>query len=93
MSENQEDWKKNPRLEGMDQGKLDLLQKLAEQGNGKNASDMLPFLMNAAAQGRNSGLRFSEQEISAILEVLKMGKSPQEATRLDRVAALMKMIR
>ena len=54
---------------------------------------MLPFLMNAAAQGRNSGLRFSEQEISAILEELKMGKSPQEAARLDRVAALMKMIR
>ena len=40
-----DDWKTNPKLAGMDKSKLDLLQSLAEQGNGKNASDMLPFLM------------------------------------------------
>ena len=70
-----------------------MLQNLAEQGTGKNASDMLPFLMNAATQGKNSGLRFSSEEISTVLEVLKMGKSPQEAAKLDRIVSLMRMIR
>ncbi|MCI6006446.1 MAG: hypothetical protein SOY73_12555 [Blautia sp.] len=93
MSEVSEDWKDNPRLKGMDKSKLDILQNLAEQGNGKSASDMLPFLMSAAAQGKNKGLNFSSQEISTIIEVLKMGKSPQEAARLDRIVNLMKMIR
>lgn len=93
MSDVSEDWKDNPKLNGMDKGKLDMLQQLAEQGNGKSAADMLPFLMNAASQGRNSGLNFSSQEISAIIEVLKMGKSPQEAAKLDRIVNLMKMIR
>ena len=93
MSDVNEDWKANPRLNGMDKTKLDMLQHLAEQGNGKSASDMLPFLMNAASQGRNSGLNFSSQEISTIIEVLKMGKSPQEAAKLDRIVNLMKMIR
>lgn len=88
-----EDWKDNPRLSGMDKGKLDMLQKLAEQGNGKSASDMLPFLMNAAAQGRNNGLNFSSGEISAVLEVLKMGKSPAEAAKIDQIVNLMRMIR
>lgn len=93
MSAVSEDWKDNPKLHGMDKSKLDMLQHLAEQGNGKNAADMLPFLMNAASQGRSSGLNFSSQEISTIIEVLKMGKSPQEAAKLDRIVNLMKMIR
>ena len=32
-------------------------------------------------------------EISAIIEVLKMGKSPAEAQKLDKVVNLMKMMR
>lgn len=93
MSDIREDWKDNPRLNKMDKNKLNLLQSLAEQGNGKSASDMLPFLMGAAAQAKNQGLDFSSQEISTIIEVLKMGKSPQETAKLDRIINLMKMIR
>lgn len=88
-----EDWKNNPKLANMDKSKLDMLQNLAEQGSGKSASDMLPFLMSAAAQGKNNGLNFSQGEISAVLEVLKMGKSPEEAAKIDRIVNLMKMIR
>ena len=86
-------WQNNPKLADIDKNKLEMLQNLAEQGTGKNASDMLPFLMNAATQGKNSGLRFSSEEISTVLEVLKMGKSPQEAAKLDRIVSLMRMIR
>ncbi|MDO4337892.1 MAG: hypothetical protein Q4C91_07365 [Eubacteriales bacterium] len=88
-----EDWKNNPKLQNVDKSKLDMLQSLAEQGNTKSANDLLPFLMNAAAQGKNNGLNFSSNEISAVIEVLKMGKSPQEAAKLDRVVNLMRMIR
>lgn len=86
-------WQNNPKLADMDKSKLEMLQNLAEQGTGKNASDMLPFLMSAATQGKNSGLRFSSEEISTVLEVLKMEKSPQEAAKLDRIVSLMRMIR
>ncbi len=86
-------WQNNPKLADMDKSKLEMLQNLAEQGTGKNASDMLPFLMSAATQGKNSGLRFSSEEISTVLEVLKIGKSPQEAAKLDRIVSLMRMIR
>ena len=44
MAENRnEDWKKDPKLEDIDAAKLDMLQKLAEKGSGKSASDMLPL--------------------------------------------------
>jgi len=83
-----DDWRNNPKLAGMDRSKLDMLQKLASQGSSKGANEMLPFLMSAAAQGK-----FNADEISAIIEVLKMGKSPAEAQKLDKVVNLMKMMR
>lgn len=87
-----EDWKSDPKLKEIDKNKLDMLQNLAEKGNGKNASDMLPFLMSAAASGRKKGLNFSQNEISAVLEVMKAGKSPAEAAKIDRIVHLMRMM-
>lgn len=87
------DWKNNPKLAGMDMAKLEMLQGLAQQGVGKSPTDLLPYIMGAAAQGKNAGLKFDNNEINTIIEVLKMGKTPQEAAKLDQVVSLMKMIR
>ena len=75
-----------------DKTKLDMLQNLAEKGNGKSVSDMMPYLMSAAASGKKNGLHFSQNEISAVLEVMKAGKTPQEASKIDRIVNLMRMI-
>ena len=88
-----DNWQDNPRLAGMDRSKLDMLQQMAQQGAGKSPSDLLPFIMNAAAQGKNAGLKFNNNEINTIIEVLKMGKSPQERAKLDKVVSLMKMMK
>lgn len=87
-----QDWKNNPKLSGVDKSKLDMLQALAEQGAGKSASEMLPFLMNAARQGKNNGLKFSSDEVSLILEAIKMGKSKEEIARLDKIVNMMRMM-
>ena len=89
----EENWQDNPKLAGMDRSKLDMLQQMAQQGAGKSPSDLLPFIMNAAANGKSAGLRFNPNEINTIIEVLKMGKSPQERAKLDQVVNLMKMMR
>ena len=36
-------WQNNPKLAGMDKSKLEMLQNLAMQGEGKNASEMSSF--------------------------------------------------
>lgn len=89
----EENWQDNPKLAGMDRSKLDMLQQMAQQGAGKSPSDLLPFIMNAAAKGKSAGLRFNPNEINTIIEVLKMGKNPQERAKLDQVVNLMKMMR
>ena len=43
-------------------------------------------------QKEEGGLNFNADEISAIIDVLKMGKSPQEIQKLDKVINLMKMM-
>ena len=89
----EENWQDNPKLAGMDRSKLDMLQQMAQQGAGKSPSDLLPFIMNAAAKGKSAGLRFNPNEINTIIEVLKMGKSPRERAKLDKVVNLMKMMK
>ena len=61
-----DDWRNNPKLAGMDRSKLDMLQNLASQGSSKGANEMLPFLMSAAAQGKNGGLKFNADENDAV---------------------------
>ena len=48
--------------------------------------------MNAASQGKKSGLNFNPNEINTIIEVLKMGKPPKEQAKLDQVVNLMRMM-
>ena len=52
-------WIQNSK--NIDAGKLDMLQKLAEKGSGKSASDMLPFLMSAAASGKKERTAISHR--------------------------------
>ena len=87
------DWMKNPKLANMDPAKLQMLQSLAMQGSQQNRNDLMPFLMAAANTSRERGMQFSSQEMEAIVEVLKMGKSPAEAARIDRMVSMMRMMR
>ena len=88
-----DEWKNDPRLSDLDPQKLAMLRMLAEQGSGKSAQEMMPFFMSAISRGQNSGLRFSEEEVRLILDVLKAGRSPAEIAKLNRVISLMKMMR
>ena len=62
------------------------LTSLAGQAQGKSQNELLPFLMSAAS----GQLSFDPTEIDTIIRVLKIGKSPQETQRIDRMCALMK---
>ena len=83
-----QNWQNDPRLNNIDPSKLALLQNLAGQSGGRSPSDMLPFLMSAAAQGGQNGLNFSPDEISTILSVLKTGKSPAKLQNSIRSSGL-----
>lgn len=91
MSDNS--WTQNPALSGIDPEKLQMLASLAEQAQGKNKNELLPFLMAAASSSQQKNMAFQPSEADAIIEVMKMGKSPQEIQKIDRLCSLLKQIR
>lgn len=89
----EKDWMNNPKLHGIDKAKLEMLQQMADQGSQKNQNELTSFLMAAASSGKSKGLQFSPEEMSLILEVIKMGKSKKEQERLDKIVRIMQMMR
>ena len=88
-----ESWMNNPSLGGIDPAKLQMLSSLAEQAKGKNQSELLPFLMAATSQSKSGNMSFNSSEADAIINVMKLGKSPQEVERIDKICAIMKQLR
>lgn len=88
-------WMNNPNLNGIDKNKLEMLSQLAMQGQSQanNQSDLMPFLMMAANSSKEKGMQFSPNEMDMIIEVLKMGKSPQEVAQIEKMLTLMKFMK
>lgn len=86
-------WTKNPALSGIDPAKLQMLLTLADQAKGKKQSELLPFLMSTAAQAKSNNMGFQPSETDAIISVLKLGKSPEEIERIDKICSIMKQYR
>ena len=87
------DWMNNPNLAGIDPAKLAMLQSLASQGSKKSQKELLPFLMAAASSSQKNGTQFSRDEMDVIVEVLKSGKSREEAAKIDQMMQIMKMMK
>lgn len=88
-------WMNNPNLSGIDKSKLEMLSQFAAQGQSQanNQSDLMPFLMMAANSSKEKGMQFSPNEMDMIIEVLKMGKSPQEVAQIEKLLTLMKFMK
>lgn len=86
-------WMNNPALQEINPAKLQMLASLASQAQGKKQNELLPFLMAAASQSNTSQMTFDNDEIDAVISVMKLGKSPQEIQQIDRLCALVKQFR
>ena len=90
---NDNSWMNNPALGGIDPAKLQMLSSLAEQAQGKSQNELLPFLMAAMTQSQSNHMSFNSAETDAIINVMKIGKSPQQIQQIDRMIAMVKSFR
>ena len=84
------DWINDPLLQNMDPIKKELFMNAASQVAGKSGNAMAPVLMSLITSANRRGIRFTSEEITAILQVLKQGKTPQEQQQIDNTV---KMVR
>lgn len=80
----------NPALKNIDPAKLQMLLSMADQAKGKSQAELLPFLMAASGSGK---MKFSPDEMDAIIGVMKLGKSPQEVRKIEKMCSMFKQMR
>lgn len=87
-----QDWSKNDALSNINPQKIELLQSFLSQGNQKTPNEMLSVLMAASAASKKKGLQFTPEEIEQIISVVRMGKSPAEQARIEKMMRMIQMM-
>ncbi len=78
------DWINDPMLQNMDPLKIELIKTAAAQVDGKSSKALPPILMSLIMSANRKGIRFSSEEMTLILNLLKQGKSEQEQKQIDK---------
>lgn len=82
------DWMKDESLKDIDPYKLEFLQALVFESNHLKKEQMLPFLLAIAKRGQEKKVSFSDDEINAVVAVLRKHASPDELSKIEKVMAM-----
>ncbi len=82
------DWLNDPMLQNMDPLKIELIKTAAAQTAGKSGNSLAPVMMSLITNANRKGIRFSSEEITLILSILKQGKSPKEQAQIDQTVQM-----
>ncbi|HIZ81147.1 MAG TPA: hypothetical protein H9722_03525 [Candidatus Mediterraneibacter pullistercoris] len=82
------EWMNNPAMKNIDPAKLELIRMAAERTAGKSGRDLAPVMLALITSANKQGIRFSPDEMSLILEILKKGKSKEEQEQIDRTVRM-----
>lgn len=77
-------------MKNLDPLKLELIKMAAEQTKGKSGRSLAPVMMSLISGANKKGLRFTPEEMTLILDVLKEGKSEQEKTQIDQMVRMVR---
>lgn len=84
----QNDWMKDEALKHIEPHKLEFLQVLLFESNSIKKEQMLPFLMAVTKRGQEQHISFSDQEMDAIISVLRKYATSQEIQKMEKIIAL-----
>lgn len=80
-------WMDNPRMQKLDPAKRELIRMAYEKTRGKSGRALAPVMMSIVTGAGQKGIRFTQDEISLILELLKEGKSDAEKAQIEQMVA------
>ena len=82
------EWMNNPAMKQIDPAKLELIRMAAERTAGRSGRDLVPVMLALINGADRQGIRFTPDERTLILEILKEGKSEEEQAQIDRTAKM-----
>ena len=76
-------------LKNMDPVKLELIRRAASKTKGKSGKALAPVMMALITSANKKGIRFTPDEMTMIISILKEGKSEEEQARIDQMLKTM----
>ena len=83
------EWMDHPMLKNMDPVKLELIRSAASKTKGKSGKALAPVMMALITSANKKGIRFTPDEMTMIISILKEGKSEEEQARIDQILKMM----
>ena len=82
------DWMKDESLKNIDPYKLEFLQALVFESSNLRKEQLMPFFMAVMKRGQENKVSFSDEEINAIVAVLKKHATPEEIGKIEKIMAM-----
>ena len=82
------EWMNHPAMKTIDPVKLELIKTAAAQTAGKTGNSLAAVMMALITSANKKGIRFTQEEVSLILEILKDGKTTEEQMQIDRMVKM-----
>ncbi len=75
------DWMNNPAMKNIDPIKLELIKTAASKTSGKSGKELAPIMMALISGANKQGIRFTPEEMTLILDILKTEKAKKSGSR------------
>ena len=82
------EWMNHPAMKTIDPVKLELIKTAAAQTAGKTGNSLAAVMMALITSANKKGIRFTQEEVSLILEILKDWKTKEEQMQIDRMVKM-----
>ncbi|MGN1191847.1 MAG: hypothetical protein ACI4S0_04170 [Dorea sp.] len=82
------EWMNHPAMKNIDPIKLELIKTAARQTEGKSGKALAPVMMALITNANKRGIRFSPDEVSLIISILKEGKSKEEQEQIEQMVKI-----
>lgn len=82
------EWMNHPAMKNIDPIKLELIKIAARQTEGKSGKALAPVMMALITNANKKGIRFSPDEVSLIISILKEGKSKEEQEQIEQMVKM-----
>lgn len=82
------EWMKDESLSKIPPYKLEFLQALVFESSNLRKEQLLPFLMAVAKRGQEKNVTFSDEEMNAIVAVLKKHATDEELSKMNKILAM-----
>lgn len=79
------DWMQDPALCSISIQKLQFLQNMLFESKKHSGKEMLPFFMSLAMKAKSQNITYSQEEIDAIIPVLKKYASEDEINKMNQI--------